>query len=293
MNEHESVQVRAGEPAHRTAILEALRAEVPGFEITGRNVELAGPDGDEVEAFLRADWIGKDRTGRRVLVGLCEDGDDETILWSVEAVAAAGRMPRAGTQGRAQSKHSSSAMQDPALVVVIVRACSARLLAALALLPEESLALLELVSRAGAGRSKPTLARRHPRAELFGSDAAPTGIDAWPASARELAESMSERMARIDPSIERTDTDLGLSFHFRGDEAAMLALSGGRLVGACGTESELGAIEDETDAEAWLERALRAHCGRLLSGSRPPRPLDLLTRSGPLLTAEELAAFRD
>jgi hypothetical protein len=51
-------------------------------------------------------------------------------------------------------------------------------------------------------------------------------------------------------------------------------------------------ITDEARGEEWLERVLRTHCARLRSGTGAARPLDLLARGRPLLTSEELEAFR-
>ncbi len=293
MGGHQEAGTHAEESDAKPAILAALREELPGFDLKEHDVDLAGGHRPKGAHDVRADWVGTDRSGRLVFATVKEAGDDEAILWAVEAVAFASRM-RTGAGARSARARWQSAAEGPVpLVVLIVRTSSARLLATLACLPADSFSLLELRQRRGKGGGKLALVRRDLRGDEEASRPTQHGIEAWPSGARQLAESLAARVRRIDPSIERTESVHGLQFFFREEEAARLSFQGGKLMGACGGLSESDTIEDDSGADAWLERALRTHAVRLHSGNRPRRPADLLTRAGPLLSPEELAAFRD
>jgi hypothetical protein len=276
-----------------TAILAALSEAIPGFTLEERDLALFVARRPKGAHDLRADWVGTDRSGRLVLASVKETGDDEAILWAVESVAFVSKV-HLGAGARSVRTKSKAAGDGPVPhVVLIVRTCSARLLSALSLLPAGSFSLLEVQDRRGTGDTKLSLVRRDLRVEGGSSRLVEQGIEAWPADARQLAESLAARMRRIDPAIERTESPQGLQFLFRDEEAARLSLQGGKLVGACGGASEAATIDDDSEADVWLERTLRMHAVRLRSGHRPTRPADLLSRSGPLPSPEELAAFRD
>jgi hypothetical protein len=276
-------------------VLAALRAEITGFEVQDHDVELSSAD-----PVLRADWVGTDRAGRIVLAAVRDGPDDAAILWAVEALAFARRL-----EMQEPARPMTPAFGPPRgpLVALIVLQCSERLLSALAMLPYEALALFELrgVEKGGlekgkresGARSQPWLERRDLRTTTGGDAEPDAGIETWPAAARAMAESLAARMSRIDPALEGASSAYGLNWGWRGEECAGLTLSAGVLLGACAPSGDPRLIADESSAEAWLEQVMRAHCARLRSQTGVARPADLLARGKPLLSAEELAAFRE
>jgi hypothetical protein len=99
---------------------------------------------------------------------------------------------------------------------------------------------------------------------------------------------------RIDPEIEARETSGTLRWVWRGDELAQVTVVDGVLVAGERGGSAEAPLAEALQREAWLERFLVAHCARRAGNTKPKRPLDLLDRaSGPLLSPEELAAFRE
>jgi hypothetical protein len=149
MAEHEDRDEERGERAPQKLsgklVLAALRAELAGFEVQDRDVELSSGD-----ATLRADWVGTERAGRIVVAAwLQQERDDAAIVWALEAVAFARRLDAqdlAGKKGRAPA-----GIAHKTLAALIVPRCSERLRAALAPLPQESFALFELREAGGRG----------------------------------------------------------------------------------------------------------------------------------------------
>jgi hypothetical protein len=268
------------------AIAAALQVAIPGFEVLEHGADLVAT-AQSTGVALRTDWVGKDARQRLHFVKVADGNDDETILWTLGALGIA-RAWRTTAPGAGSRWPNAAAAFDP-LVVLIVRSCSARLLDALALLPPQSVALFE--SKPAAGRRRPALVRVDLRAAERAD--APAGIEVWPARARNMAESLAARVHRIDPSFEKTVSVHGLCWNHHGAKVLALSLSDGRISGSWEGSDGRAVIDDGAGADAWLERALRLHCARLRSGPRVARPADLLARGGPLLSPEELAAFRD
>lgn len=114
--------------------------------------------------------------------------------------------------------------------------------------------------------------------------------------ARELAEDCLARIARLDPELE---FDVGASAVVARSMQGVIARLHGRdalLEGATGAGAERVRIRTRADAEGWLagvfhERFAQAEddgLGALPADEAPPA-----LPQGPLLSAEELAAFRD
>lgn len=257
--------------------------ECTGLEVLDRDIVVTN-----VPTERRANWVGVDRDARLVFVLFAEAGD-ETVAQFVLATCAFGAD---GLLASAKRWRSANVRVDLApRVVVIAPSFTTRTLRALSFIASDMLIVLELRSLERADGAEPFLVRVHaPSTETSASRA----FDAWPASVRGTLERLSREVKRVDPEIdERLQSD-SLRWSWRGDEIANVTTVEGVLIVAEAKTRAKIALDDQARHEAWLERFITEHCERRSVVPHSARPLDLLDRSSePLLSAEELAAFRD
>ncbi|MDZ4771751.1 MAG: hypothetical protein SGI72_01315 [Planctomycetota bacterium] len=257
--------------------------EIAGLEVLDRDVVVTTAPTER-----RANWVGVDGDARLVFVLFVEAGD-ETAAQLVLATCAFGAD---GLLASAKRWRSANVRVDLApRVVVIAPSFTTRTLRALSFLARDTLIVLELRSLERASGAERFLVRIH---ATSAEASAGRAFDAWPASVRDTLERLSRDVKRIDPEIdERVQSDT-LRWSWRGDEIAHVSsVDGVLIVGEAKTRAKI-ALDDQPRREAWLERFLVEHCERRSAVRHSARPLDLLDRSSePLLSAAELAAFRD
>jgi hypothetical protein len=260
--------------------------EVAGLDVLARDVLVTRGTPER-----RANWVGVDRDGRLVLVLFVEAGD-ETAPSLVLAALAFGMESRAAAAKRWRA--ASVRIDLEPLVVVVAPSYSTRTLRALSFLATQALIVLELRSLELSDGAEPFLVRVQ---ALAGTAAGPAAnvLASFPGAVRAVLAELAHDVQRIDPEIEQREHSGTLRWLWRGDEVAhAAAVEGVLVVSEIGSRGQI-ALDDVASREAWLERFLAGHLARRAGGPRGlVRPLDLLKRSAaPLLSAEELAAFRD
>jgi hypothetical protein len=284
------------------ALEAGLREHVPGFEVVDRDLDLDRAPGIGLPqvagspvAVRRADLLGLDRRGRLVLVLLVDGADDETVLSALDAVAFAQQTRAIAAQHwRARG---ASAHEEP-LVVLIARSFDPRRVAALSTLRANAVRLFELRSLRASGRSAVYLLPR----DLEGSTTArtprtPAELGAVLDDAtRALFTDVVRRVGRIDDDLMCELRHDAVHWNFRGRDLCALQVSRERLAGSVGDPPDDFVLEEPRHVEAFLDRVMRAYLSTL-DGAGEPRnerePQSGLFSSVPLLTPEEMAAFRD
>lgn len=263
-----------------------LRREIRGLEILECDLVLAT---GTVER--RAEWIGVDRDGRLVVCLSAAGSDDDVLVALLDACASAGEMraPAAKHWPRAHIRPDV----EP-VVVLVAGAFSTRVLGALAQIRQGAVLAFELRAFETARGREDYLVRRE--FEPGGlAQATPRDVLAlWPEPAREHARRLIGLVQRIDPEIECRAAANALCFGFHGRDLAELACTDGVLRQDAAGTGDVLAYGDAESQDAWLEQALSAWTARRQELGTVARPLDLHRRNaGPLLTPEELAAFRE
>lgn len=249
--------------------------EVPGLVVHERDLVVSsGPPERRVQ------WGGVDRAGRLTLVLFAEPHDEGLPA----AVLAALGFGAEGRGAAARRWRDVDLRVDLAPCVVVVSpAFSTRTVRALAFLAPEAVVLLEI----GQGTSLTRLDQA--------GRTGPTSYAAWPAAVRGALAALVRDVRGVDPEIEEQDLGGELRLVWRGEEIARVSGRDGRLV-VSEDPTRAGAlpVDEEARRVEWIESFLVAHCARRAAPAGAPRPLALLDRSaGPLLSPEELAAFRD
>ncbi len=269
----------------RGPLFALVEHEVDGLQVLDRDLVVTtfAPE-------RRANWVGVDRDGRLVLV-LFVDAGDETTPNAVIAALAFGAESRAASARRWRVADVRADLEP--LVVVVAPSYTTRTLRSLSFLSSQTLIVLELRTLETAGVNEPFLVRLRPSREV---DAAQPMLEfgTFPAAVRPDLERLSRDMKRVDPEIEAREAGGKLLWLWRGDEIAHVSAVDGVLVVSEAKARAKIALDDVPRREAWLERFLVEHCTRRSGAPASTRPLDLLDRSsGPLLSAEELDAFRE
>jgi hypothetical protein len=274
---------------------------IPAFpETSARSADPApasARSADSEATSARADVVGVDRSGRLVLVLFVDGGEDSTAIAALEVLAFA----RANLEFAAQhwSAHGVSAGRSP-IVVLIADHFDARLKHVLAIVDREALRLFEVRALRSASSVSSYLSpcEAPPGASGLARASPEDLLSTWPGESRALAADLSRRLARIDDALEPGAVSDALVWRNRGRAVCTLAWIGGVLQGEVGADRSAVRIETQDDADSFLERALREQMHSWSTdadgGERKRRPADILERRGePLLTAEEMAAFRD
>jgi len=284
------------EPREKGELWRALEAGLqeilPGLTVLDR--DLVFDEGG------RADLAAADATGRLILVLLAEDLD-RTALEALDALSFARRH---ATLLAHHFKGRVEAELEPRIVVV-TPAVDERLTLRLAPLLGSGLELFgvrTLASRSGErsylvplepAEASPGLARVHGE-EAF--------LEALPSDLRGLAADALERLGRLDDELELLATRDALSWRFRGEVLVRIERAGNLLRASVSPHEERHPLDGGPALEDLLERAL----GRLVSllgprggeggdaeGDPGTTPRALLEKGEPLLSPEEIEAFRD
>jgi len=240
----------------------------------------------------RADLLALDAAGRPVIVLLVDGRGDDTVLAAVNAVAFA----RQSGDALAQPRREEPQRAHGGRVALVAESYSSRTLEGLGLLPEAELLLFEARRVESAAGSQIRLARLTPTSSRH--EETPTVpredfLARVAESRRGTAEVLLRRLARVDSGIQGSFEEGLASFSCDGHEICRLEVEEGSLQGAIPALKRRLPIHGPDDADAFLDEVLREHI--LLLGEGWGTPLPTAARRGeePLLTPEEIAAFRD
>ena len=276
-------------------MLAAFEADLPRLlpevRIVDRGLDLSrGPV--RGTASRRADLLALDANGRPVIVLLVDGRGDDTVLAAVNAVAFA----RQSAGALAQPRREEPLRALGGRVALVAESFSARTLEGLGLLPESELILFEarrMDSAAGSqirlSRVAPASARREEEPPVARDDFLARVVE----TRRGTAELLLKRLARVDSGIVSSFAEDLASFECDGRELCRLEIEDGALQGAIPALKRRLPIHGPDDADAFLDEVLREHI--LLLGEGWGTPIPSAPRGGgePILTAEEIAAFRD
>ncbi|MFN0009285.1 MAG: hypothetical protein ACKVXR_15380 [Planctomycetota bacterium] len=290
--EREERSSREGRAELLAAIEIELSRLLPELRIVDRGLDLArGPV--RSTARRRADLLALDAAGRPVIVLIVDGSGDDTVLAAVNAVAYA----RQNAGALAQPLREEAARAPLARVALIAESFSPRTLEGLGLLPESELLLFEarrVDSAAGthARLSRVNLpsTRREEEPPMAREDFLARVGD----SRRGTAELLLRRLARVDAGIRASFEEDRASFECDGRELCRLEIEQGALQGAIPAVKQRLPIHGPDDADAFIDEVLREHILLLGEGWGTPSPPPAKPRAeDPLLTPEEIAAFRD
>ena len=185
------------------------------------------------------------------------------------------------------------------LVVLLAERFAPAVRAGLAILPSGLLRTFEVETVETRNATRTYLA------PVDAAGAPPTWVERAPAeyiaelepTAREIAEVLTERLYRLDDEMELAVSGDVLHWRARGRGVCSLMRSDEKLIGVDSATSEKFELAGPSDVEALVASILEAHI-RTLSETPADRSSAGVGRataesSEPLLSAEELAAFRD
>jgi hypothetical protein len=279
----------------RAALLEAVEADLarllPDLEIVDRGLDLSR--GPVRGAFSRrADLVAVDGSGRPLLVLLVDGRGDDTVLTAINALAFA----RQSGDAVARPAREALLRGAAARVALVAEAFSSRSLDGLSLLPERELLLFEARKIESGSGSRVRLVRQPLLPARAGNEAADRGgfLATVPEALRGTAELLLRRLARVDAAVECSFGEGTASFRCEGRELCSVEVREGGLFGAIPALERSLPIHGMDDADAFLDEVLREHILLLGEGwGAPPLAASTRVREPPLLTPEEIAAFRD
>lgn len=279
----------------RTALLAAFESDLPRLlpevRVVDRALDLSrGPV--RGTASRRADLLALDAAGRPVIVLLVDGRGDDTVLAAVNAVAFARHSSDALAQPRREEPRPAIAGR----VALVAESYSSRTLEGLGLLPEDELLLFEARRVESASGSQIRLARVRPSSPAREEGPPPAREDflARVAEARRgTADVLLKRLARVDAGIEGSFEEGQASFACEGREICRLDVEEGALQGSIPALKRRLPIHGPDDVDAFLDEVLREHILLLGEGWGTPPPAAARPAEEPILTAEEIAAFRD
>lgn len=269
----------------RGPLFACLAHEIAGFTLHASDVVVS-----TVGAERRADWAGTDAHGRLVLVILGEPNDETLPAHVLAALAWAGD----GRATAAQRWIDARLRVDlEPRVLVVAGSYSTRALRALDYVSRQVLVLLELSTLDSTSGRVPFLVPAR-REGVAANGTTSVSFATWPAAVRDVLSDLARDVKRVDPEIESIEHAGVMRWVWRGDEVGRVTTREGRLVASDERSRVPAELDDDTRRSAWLERFLLQHCARRLAGTAVAKPFAVLDRSaGPLLSAEEIAAFRD
>ncbi len=270
--------------AERSKILAALEAGLieawSGLEVLDRELVF---DDDR-----RADLAAVEATGRAVLVLIAGEDSAETVL------AALDLLDFARSNVEIVARHlgePADAFLEPRVAVVDPRN-DPRLLERLGRLSKSGIEVIGVRTvRSASGERSYLVASRLLLEEPASAEILLAGL---PLPLSDLARPLFDRMARVDPECRALADRGAVVWRARGAVLARLERRDDRLEASfeSGVRFSLAGAEDvERVVETALERVARGiEPGR---GATAPRQLSGIPESEPLLTPEEIQAFRD
>ncbi len=284
----------ARENAEREALLSILETDllrlVPGLGVVDRGLVLtrAHVRGSEDR---RADLVLLDESGRALIVLVVDGRGDDTVLAAIDALAFA----RASGDALARPTRPLAPREISARVALVAETFSARALEGLAILPESELMLLETRKMASETGSRTRLVRLElmPARSQSPAVSRETFLATLPEFLRGTAELLLRRLARVDAEIEFSFAEGAVEIRCGERELCVLEVHDGSLRGEIPALDREIQIRGMDDADLLLDEVLREHlldleAIPLVRAPKSPRPSE-----APLLSPEEIAAFRE
>ncbi len=273
--------------SERSGVLAALEAGLmdawSGLEVLDRDLAF--------EDDRRADLAAVESTGRAVLVLLAGEESAGTVLSALDLAAFA----RANAEILA--RHLGESV-DPSLeprVVVIDPRNDPRLAERLGGLSTSGIDLFSVrtVKSAAGERSYLLPPKTHQSAQPATIEAFLLGLEP---PLLGLARPLVDRMARVDQECQAVADRESVVWRLHGTILARIERSGDRLEASFGSRRERFPIRGEDDVDRIVERALERVASGIGEGRSPSngaRAIEAVPEGEPLLTPEEIAAFRE
>jgi hypothetical protein len=266
-------------------ILEAdLRRLAPGFEVVDRGLVLSTGRSRALVA-RRADLVLTDGAGT-VLLALVVDGSSEEVL---QAAVDALLFARSNAEALSLLRPEPPAREGRALVALIAEEYSERCLETLAMLPQDELWILEAKQfQSESGVRTVLVPVTDPPVVAVPTDPERAAFFARvPDPMRDAAESLLARLSRLGDEIRISFAESRATVRSGPREICALECRDEHLEAEAGGSVRPRRLDRPADAEAFLDDVIRSELTEPRGGAE---------RNGegePLLTPEELAAFRD
>jgi hypothetical protein len=287
-------RAKATESGPLAALSAGLDEIVPGLEVLDRELVFEGG--------ARADLAAVDPSGRLHLVLLAGEDADKAVLEALDALGVV------RTQIELLLRHFGEGRLNPERaprVLVVSPSSDVRLAERLSVLADAGVLVLGLRSVKSAAGERSYLVRIDPIARASGVGG---GVAAFlrtlPVRLEPLGTALVERMERLDEELSTVGDATTLVWRLGGEVLCKVERIGDLLQASVAPRHEPLALGDLADLEKLVERAM-ARLVRVLNltrgeargearGERPggPRPSGP-GRDEPLLTAEEIQAFRE
>lgn len=277
-------------PEQGTELLEqALEASFPDLVIVDGELELT--------EGVTVDVVGLDSSGHALFVCVVDGAGDATVLRALDLVR--GLREHQDALYR-HLDHPTLRVELPPLAVLVADAFESEVLARLACLGPGALWCLErrtIRSRASASTHLvPVLPQD---GAVVHNPGDPTEFCRHLAPEhRDLGLTLVARLTRIDDHLEYAGVDRGVRWSLAGEAVCRVCARDGRLEGSVAPHTALMSIDSSERLEGFVEEAL----GRALElldsedagdGEGDPVRVSALDPSQPILTAEEIEAFRE
>lgn len=269
------------------ALIRGLEEIVPGFDVLDRELVFEGG--------AHADLAGVDPSGRLYLVVLAPDDVDKATLEALDALSVL------RTDLELLTRHLGEPrviVERAPRVIVVSPNSDARLALRLAALADAGVSVLGLRTVKSAAGERSYLVRLDVggRGVSSGGGAA-AFLRALPARLELLGAGLVERMARLDEELAVSGDATTIVWRLAGEVLCRVERIGDVLQASVGPNHEPLPLSEPADVEALVEKAL-ARLVRVLGLTRgerapsEPRPTGA-GREEPILTAEEIQAFRE
>jgi hypothetical protein len=284
----------ARENAERETLLGILETDlprlVPGLGVVDRGLLLARGHARGTEG-RRADLVLLDDSGRALIVLVVDGRSDDTVLAAIDALAFA----RQNGDALARPSRPLSPREISARVALVAESFSARVLESLSVLPEAELLLLETRKLASETGSRTRLVRVEPMLARTVSPAVSreSFLATIPEFLRGTADLLLRRLARVDAELEFSFAEGAVEMRCGERELCVLEVHDGALRGEIPALDRRIPIRGMDDADLLLDEVLREHLHDLAPIPLVRAPMSPRRSEEPLLSPEEIAAFRE
>ena len=277
----------ADEHGPLAALIDGLDDIVPGLEVLDR--ELA------FEGGARADVAAVDPSGRLHLVLLAGEDADKAALEALDALGVV------RNQLELLLRHFGEGHVNPERaprVLVVSPNSDVRLAERLSVLGDTGVLVLGLRTVKSAGGERAYLVRLDAAARASGGAGGVSAfLRALPARLEPLGNALVERMERLDEELTPAADATTLVWRLAGEVLCRVERIGELLQASVAPRHEPLPLAELGDLDRLVEKAMARLVGvlNLTRGDRPapgPRPVPA-GREEPLLTAEEIQAFRE
>lgn len=269
------------------ALIAGLDEIVPGIEVLDRELVFEGG--------ARADLAAVDPSNRLYLVLLAGEDPDKAALEALDALGI--------VRGQLElllrhfGEERVSAERAPR-VLVVTPTSDTRLVERLSVLGDAGVLVLGLRSVKSAGGERAYLVRLDPSARATGGTGGVAAfLRALPARLEPLGNALLERMERLDEELSASADASTLVWRLSGEVLCRVERIGELLQASVAPRHEPLALATTADLDTLVERAMARLVGtlKLTRGEGPPPGPRAVpgTREEPLLTAEEIQAFRE